>query len=555
MAKKRSYGIQLVITGKNLAKATLQGLAKGLRAPIDAVKKLGAGFGSLVEKVPGIYLLGRAVGSVARETVALVRGLGDYAGDVIDLSARTGIGTDLLQEFGFAAQKVGINTEQSSAALQKFTATLGKGVNSKSLFSSLGRQTAGFVRALKAAKSPTDQLELVLATMASIPDATKRAAFAVNFFGESGVKFSAMAADGAEGLRALRREAGLLGNRLSQDDLKLADEFGDKWESLTMAFEGTKRDFGMGLIEGLTPGLEELLKYVKENRKEVGAFLRDLGKSVGTGIVDAAKGIVSAVKWIVANKDTIIDVMKWVGIGVAALLGLSALSGILAVLAKAPFFAALSAAVAGVKWLLATGAKGFVPGWGKGAPAASAAGAGARGAATAATVGRLGTMGLAGAVAGPAAAALLLNPTDMEQDSQDDARRIAEKRWGPGLARLGMSLDSPGMPHIDPLIFAENREGDRNIIEGWSKMGSALAVADIVNAGGFEGLMRKAMGPVLDWGGGAKSEVEVKVVVEDRSGATDGAPEVKAAGAVQVKAETRGATGRRAQSYAEGGGP
>lgn len=123
MAKKRSYGIQLVITGKNLAKATLQGLAKGLQAPIDAVKKLGAGFGSLVEKVPGIYLLGRAVGSVARETVALVRGLGDYAGDVIDLSARTGIGTDLLQEFGFAAQKVGINTEQSSAACTASTAS------------------------------------------------------------------------------------------------------------------------------------------------------------------------------------------------------------------------------------------------------------------------------------------------------------------------------------------------------------------------------------------------------------------------------------------------
>lgn len=549
MAKKRSYGIQLVITGKNLAKAALDGLVKGLRAPIDGIKRLGSGLGSLVEKVPGIYLLGRAIGSVARETVALVKGLGDYAGDVIDLGARTGIGTDLLQEFGFAAKKVGIEAEQSSAALNKFTAVVGKGINSKSLYASLGKQTGGFVKALNAAKAPGEKLELVLATMASIPDATKRAAFAVNFFGEAGVKFSAMAADGAAGLRALRAEASTLGNVLSEEDLKRADEFGDKWESLTMAFEGTKRDFGMGLIEGLLPGLEELLKYVKENRKEVGAFLRDLGRSVGTGIVDAAKGIVSAVKWIVANKDTIISVMEKVGIGVAALLGLSALSGILAVLAKSPFFAALSAAVAGVKWLLATGSKGFVPGFG--GAAGSAAGSGGA-AATAAAAGRVGTMGLAGAVAGPAAAALFLNPSDMEQDSQDSARRIAEDRWGPGLRRIGMSLDSPGMPHIDPLIFAENREKDRKYIEAFSKMGNVVALGDIMAAGGFEGIMRKALSPVLDWGGTGRSEVEVKVVVEDRGGKTDGAPQVSADGAVSVKAETRGATGRRAQSYADG---
>ncbi len=335
MAKKRAYAVQLVITGKDLVSSVLGKVGRGVRAlvggPLRGLAAMGrllgsaaSGIGGLVEKVPGLSLLGYGVASLVGHVRDLAVSASDAGSVFNDLGVQTGIGTRALQEVAYAADQAGVPLEQFRAGLQKMTATLGRGVKASQL-QMLGRGARGFVKALKEAPTAGDKFELVLAQMAAISDTSQRAAFGMAFFGDAGVRLAAVAGDGADGIKRLRREAHELGLVMDEDAIARADEFGDTWGALSKTLTGAKRDFGTGLIEGLLPGLQELLGYTKSNRKEMGALIRDLGKKVGTGIIDAAKWVIKAVDWIVTHKGDIIDVAKKVGIALAALAGLKVL--------------------------------------------------------------------------------------------------------------------------------------------------------------------------------------------------------------------------------------
>jgi len=156
-------------------------------------------------------------------------------------------------------------------------------------------------------------------------------------------------------------------------------------------------------------------------------------------------------------------------------------------------------------------------------PPASAGAAGAAGGARA-----VGWMASAGAVAGPAAAALFLNPSDMEQSSQTDAERIAQKRWGAALNVLGLGLGKgSALPQVDPLLFAENRSGERAVIESFARIGDAVAVA---RAGGAQPFVRQSV-----------QQVAVKLTIDGPGAGMVRATEVEGAGKVEKKVGVRSA--------------
>lgn len=518
MAKKRSYGVELVIRGKDLVSGIVGRVGKSLRG----LKGIASGVGSLIEKVPGIALLGMGVSSLATSLRDLVMRVGDLGGELTDLSAATGIGTAAIQNIGFAFQKSGVETEEYHSGLRKMIDTLGDGVKAARFVGTLGKGASGFAQALKATKDPAQQLELILAQMASIESPAKRAAFASIFFGKAGVKMAAAAADGADGLKRMRAEAEALGQVMTEDEIKRADEFSDSYESLGMVLEGSKRGFASGLIEGLLPAMRDLLGWTKGNRKEIGAFIRELGRTVGSGLVTAAKAIGSAFEWIVANKSTVLDVMKGVGIGVTALLGLSALGPILAALAASPLFGLIIAAVAGVTWLLANAPiktttekqndRGFVDsvkenGWAGGLGASF--------------------FGMTNALLGYAT-----NP------NEDTADALTGR-----VGQYGRSLfDQDAL-----LAEAQDRQRAENFRDSDSfNRGIMDAVRMGRDPGSFSGLDLSPGGPLQD------QSVEVKVVIEDKGGNVEGKPEVKGTPGVKAKTEVKN-TGRRSQDFSKGG--
>lgn len=337
-AKKRSYAIDIAIKGRDFFTATFNKIGRAMKT--SPLLSMGKAIGGFIEKIPGLTFLGAGIAKVGSELKALALNASEFGSNFNDLAAQTGIGTRALQEVAYAADQAGVPFEELRAGIQRMTAVLGKGLSARQ-FTMLGKGAAGFARALKGAKTPSERFELVLAQMAQVPDSAKRAAFGMQLFGRSGVKLAALAGDGADGIKRMREEAQRLGLVMSDADVARADAFGDTWAALGKTFEGLKRDFGSGLIEGLLPAMEELLGNVKDNRREIGAMVRDLGKDVGHGIIDVAVALKDAFQW---SKGAV----EWL----AGNSGLLAVGGVLTVLAAHPFFAALGGAVWLVKWLI-----------------------------------------------------------------------------------------------------------------------------------------------------------------------------------------------------------
>lgn len=310
----------MVIRGKDLASGVLSRVGKSLRG----VASIGRAIGGFLQSVPGLSILGSGLTGIVERVRDLALGASEAGSAWKDLSAQTGIGTRALQEVGWAAEQAGVSSEEYRASLLMLTKTLGKGVRQRQIFGTIGKDARGFAKSLGGAKTAGAKFEVVLAQMASIKDPMKRAAFATLFFGRAGTKLAGAGSEGAEAIKAMRIEAQRLGLVMGDDEIDRADEFGDKWSALGKVFEATKRDFGSGVIEGILPGLDDLLGLVKDNRQAVKAFAADLGKKVGTGIVDAVKAITVGIKWLGDNGEGVV-----LGIG-AAFLAVSGPIGIAA---------------------------------------------------------------------------------------------------------------------------------------------------------------------------------------------------------------------------------
>lgn len=339
MAKGKTYSVAVVLKARDFVSAALGKVGRALgrvgSGAARIAKGIGRALGGLFDKLPGVGVLVDWVKGAATALYGLVKAVSDAGSTFNDLAVRTGIGTRALQEVAYAADQAGVPLDELGASLQTMTRVVGKGVKT-SQFRMLGRDAGSFVKALKGAKSPGEKFELVLSTMAAMPDATKRAAFASVFFGRSGVKLAAVAADGADGLRAMREEAQKLGLVMSDEDIARADEWGDTVAALEKSFDGLKASFGSSIIEAILPDLRELLAYFKANRKEVVAFVRDLGRSVGRGLVATVKAIVDAIGWIDAHGDDILSWAKTLAVILGGLAVVDLLGGLRGILGLAP---------------------------------------------------------------------------------------------------------------------------------------------------------------------------------------------------------------------------
>jgi len=531
--KKRSYAVEMVIRGKDLVSSVMGKVGRSLTSLARLPGRVFSGIGGFLEKIPGLSILGGGIASAVGGLKDLVTEVGDLSGNLTDLTQRTGLSTRQLQEMGFAAEKVGIPLDEFNASLLRMTGVLGKGVGGSQL-RMLGRDATGFARALKAAKSPAEKFELVLGQMAKIADTNKRAAFAMTFFGKAGVKLAAVATDGADGIKSMRLEAQRLGLVLSDEEIARADKMSDTMESLGMVAKGVKRDFAGGLIEAFLPELEDLLKYVRENRVAVRDLVREWGRKIGTGIVDAAHALVGAVKWIVDNKDTILSVVAKLASALVALKALELTRGI---------FGALG------------GVGGAVAGAGAGAGAAGAAGAGTS------AVG--GAVGVAARVLGPAAAAIFLDPNADEdsgiraQDNRRAGLNIWRAKYGLGAPIDFAALDAGRDALVKSLPEDLATSARNGILQGFDTIGAAFtsaveaqaqsaAVADAM--GGWRSMFSGALGSFV----APPKEEKVEVVVR-LEGVTDGAEVTQVKATSGVRAKVSGGVGVRSTSHLKGG--
>jgi len=306
--------VSIAIQARDLASRVVRGVAAGLKRSFDGVSKsvkaMVSGFRNLTDfgaklgtvfATWGSWLVG--LGGKIRDVVAETS---DFGGRIADLAAKTGLSTDALQEFAFAASQTGVAQETFLKSTEVMSRKFGEmAAGSKTLYTYLatvgGRALADQA---KRAKNMGERLELMLVAMSKITDEERRLAFSTQVFGEEGRDMALVVADGTDRLRELREEAHRYHAVMDGDAIKDTARFGDEMDKLDKSWTGVKRIFGVEVIRALLPEIERLTRWLRENPESVRRLARELGEGVAT----AVRGIRDGVAWIWDHRG---DILTW----------------------------------------------------------------------------------------------------------------------------------------------------------------------------------------------------------------------------------------------------
>lgn len=178
--------------------------------------------------------LGAGAAAVTGAWVAAVKGLAEYGSGVQDLIDQTGMGAELIQEFGYAAAQTGGSMDDLGPAV-KGMANFIQQASRRSKEAVDTMRELGLTTAQIAAMSPDEQFRTLTAAIARIENPTQRAALAMDVFGRAGQKMGPIAA----GFAGFAAEARKLGMVLSPEQIKAADDFGDAMVALGARIKGS----------------------------------------------------------------------------------------------------------------------------------------------------------------------------------------------------------------------------------------------------------------------------------------------------------------------------
>lgn len=234
--------------------------------------------------------------SFAEDAFASFRGFANYADSFDKMSQRVGVSTESLSELAYAANLSGTSIERVEESFkglsQKIVEAVDKGGDAEELFSSIGLSAQDL-----AASTPEEQFYRVADAIAGIDDPTRRAAVAMQIFGESGRELLPLLSGGSAGLAEMRDEARSLGATVSTESAAMGAQFNDALARVQTIFQGLKNEFAASLAPILTffaNRLSEASGFISKLTRECPVLTTALA-TFGAGVVGLSYGLTSVV--------------------------------------------------------------------------------------------------------------------------------------------------------------------------------------------------------------------------------------------------------------------
>ena len=236
------------------------GLSKVNRSLGDTANRAGG----LTGKIKGLSgaigkagLAGAAIAGAAAVGVKLVGSFLSASDDIGKMSTATGISTDTLQEWSFAAEQSGINIDTVKNGVNRFSRVLRDAQNgSKTATDAL--DALGLSADELGKLTPEQQMLALSDAIKGVENPTERAALAQQLLGRAGADMVPFLLNGADGLMELGRQAHEAGRVLDEDAIRASERTNDAMNIFNSSLKGVVNQG----IAALLPAIEGLATFL-----------------------------------------------------------------------------------------------------------------------------------------------------------------------------------------------------------------------------------------------------------------------------------------------------
>lgn len=280
--------------------------------------------------------IGKKLADAGKALFDLAKDSGAWADGLITTSVQTGISTETLQEWTYAARFVDTEVDTIAKSMQKLTRNMtSNSKETKSAFTQLGvsvRDSSGNLR-----DSQTVFWEAIEA-LGRVEDETTRNSLSMQIFGKSAMELNPLIVAGAETWNAYCQEAHTAGAVLSEDGVASLGAFDDAMQKNDATLQGLQRQIMASLIPAFTVIAEKVNEVARkfaewassnEGKEAIGKIaetVSNLVQSLSGKLGPAVQGVINlfsragaVINFLSANWKTIETVIITVAAAIAAL--------------------------------------------------------------------------------------------------------------------------------------------------------------------------------------------------------------------------------------------
>jgi len=229
------------------AALTADAIKAGLSGLADAVKGIASA------AIDGLKALGDLGVKAAEALVSATMSGATYADDIAKMSQQTGLATDTLQAYSYAADMVHVSTETMTGSMAKNIKSM---TSATDMTKGVGKAYADLGVSVRNADGSLKDSETVywntIDALGQVSDETTRNSLAMQIFGKSAQDLNPLIQQGSAGVKAFTDEAKAMGAVMSGDAINNYVALADNMTRLDGAQKGLTNTIGQLLLPALT---------------------------------------------------------------------------------------------------------------------------------------------------------------------------------------------------------------------------------------------------------------------------------------------------------------
>ena len=230
--------------------------------------------------------LAAAVAEVEKKLISLTIESAAYADEILTQSAVTGLSTEALQEYQYAAELVDVSLDTLTSSQSKMIRSMDEARRGRKeqaeAFDKLG---IGVQNADGTLRDAQEVFGDVIDALGAISNETERDAIAMTIFGRSARDLNPLIKAGSDGLRELTQEAHNVGYVMGEEALDALGAVDDQLQRMNRSGEALKNQIAVGMA----PAVENLMK------KGADLFVRLQEAAEGSGILEVFGALLDVV--------------------------------------------------------------------------------------------------------------------------------------------------------------------------------------------------------------------------------------------------------------------